>query len=109
MLFDYEVDSDDDWEEEEPGESLSDCEKKDDDDDEVDTILKIPKNSTPIYQLLLQMVKIVTILQVEEEDDDDNDGFFVPHGHLSEGEGCEDDEEEVHKHLLKPVTFNPKV
>ena len=38
VLFDYEVDSDDDWEEEEPGESLSDCEKKDDDDDEVETI-----------------------------------------------------------------------
>ena len=25
-LLDYEYDSDDDWEEEEPGESLSDCE-----------------------------------------------------------------------------------
>ena len=34
-LFYGDVDSDDDWEEEEPGESLSDCEKKDDDDEEV--------------------------------------------------------------------------
>ena len=44
VLFDYDVDSDDDWEEEEPGESLSDCEKKDDDDEEVwntPNILKI--------------------------------------------------------------------
>ena len=53
------------------------------------------------------LIKIVKMLQVEEEDDDDNDGFFVPHGHLSEGEGCEDDEEEVHKHqpkLIWPLT-----
>ena len=28
----------------------------------------------------------------EEVDDDENDGFFVEHGYLSEGEGDEDDE-----------------
>ena len=46
VLFDYEVDSDDDWEEEEPGESLSDCEKKDDDDDEVRNCFKTKKKSS---------------------------------------------------------------
>ena len=32
-----------------------------------------------------------------EEDagnDDNEDKFFVPHGYLSEGEGCDDDDEE---------------
>uniref|UniRef100_A0A8C4QQ70 Uncharacterized protein n=1 Tax=Eptatretus burgeri TaxID=7764 RepID=A0A8C4QQ70_EPTBU len=52
-LLDYEVDSDDEWNEEEPGESLSHSEG--------------------------------------EEDDDDNDGFFVPHGHLSDEEGASDE------------------
>ena len=33
----------------------------------------------------------------EEEDD----GFFVPHGYLSEGEGCEDDEDDVSPERLK--------
>ena len=71
--LDYEVDSDDEWEEEEPGESLSDCEKDKDDEEEV-----------------------------PEEDDDDRDGFFVPHGYLSEGEGCDDEEEEVRHRFCVP-------
>lgn len=54
-LLDYEVDSDDEWEEEEPGESLSHSEGEDD--DEVG------------------------------DDEDEDDGFFVPHGYLSEDEG----------------------
>jgi len=39
-------------------------------------------------------------LQGEEEDendgeqDDEGDGFFVPHGYLSDDEGCDNDEEE---------------
>ena len=73
------------------------------------TRLKLFKKFQKSNAHLPTIAKIPTMLQVEEEDDDDNDGFFVPHGHLSEGEGCEDDEEEVHLHLLKPVTFNPKV
>ena len=33
---------------------------------------------------------------------DDDDGFFVPHGYLSEGEGCEDeDDEEISPERLK--------
>uniref|UniRef100_S4RLY1 Chromatin assembly factor 1, subunit A (p150) n=1 Tax=Petromyzon marinus TaxID=7757 RepID=S4RLY1_PETMA len=59
-LLDYEVDSDDEWEEEEPGESISHSEGEQDDE--------------------------------EEDDDDDDDGFFVPHGHLSDGEGVSDGE-----------------
>lgn len=62
-LLDYEVDSDDEWEEDEPGESLSHSEGDEDDED--------PK----------------------EEDEDDDDGFFVPHGYLSEDEGGVSDEE----------------
>ncbi|KAH9524536.1 Chromatin assembly factor 1, subunit A [Bulinus truncatus] len=60
-LFDYEVDSDEEWEEEEPGESLS-CSDGEEDKGE----------------------------EVEEEEDD---GWMVPHGYLSEGEGCSEDEE----------------
>jgi chromatin assembly factor 1 subunit A len=66
-FFDYEVDSDDEWEEEEPGESLhgSDSEKEKDGAD-------------------------------EEEYEVDND-FFVPHGHLSDEE-MQDDEQEENNH-----------
>ncbi|KAI5101043.1 chromatin assembly factor 1 subunit A [Silurus meridionalis] len=59
-LLDYEVDSDEEWEEEEPGESLSHSEGDDDD---------------------------------EGDDDEEDDGFFVPHGYLSDGEGALEDEE----------------
>lgn len=46
------------------------------------------------------MLLLVFLLQGEEEEendgeqDDEGDGFFVPHGYLSEGEGCDDDDEE---------------
>jgi chromatin assembly factor 1 subunit A len=59
------VDSDLEWEEEEPGENLSDAEVEDDADEE------------------------------KADDDEEDDGFFVPHGYLSEGEGCEDDDDDV--------------
>ncbi|KAM5194829.1 chromatin assembly factor 1 subunit A [Mantella aurantiaca] len=62
-LLDYEVDSDEEWEEDEPGESLSHSEGDEDDD---------PK---------------------EEEEEEEDDGFFVPHGYLSEDEGGVSDEE----------------
>ncbi|NP_001089089.1 chromatin assembly factor 1 subunit A-B [Xenopus laevis] len=61
-MLDYEVDSDEEWEEEEPGESLSHSEGENEDDD--------PK----------------------EEEDEDDDGFFVPHGYLSNDEGVSDEE-----------------
>ncbi|XP_018426155.1 PREDICTED: chromatin assembly factor 1 subunit A [Nanorana parkeri] len=67
MLFDYEVDSDEEWEEDEPGESLSHSEGDDDDED--------PKE------------------EEGDDDDDDDDGFFVPHGYLSDDEGGVSDEE----------------
>ena len=60
--LDYEVDSDLEWEEEEPGESVSDSGGEEDG---------------------------------EPEDEEDEDGFFVPHGYLSEGEGCEDEDDDV--------------
>ncbi|XP_062575727.1 chromatin assembly factor 1 subunit A-like [Saccostrea cucullata] len=62
-LFDYEVDSDDEWEEEEPGESLSASEGEEEENN-------------------------------EDEEDEEAD-WMVPHGYLSEGEGCEDEEEEA--------------
>ncbi|KAG6545763.1 hypothetical protein Mapa_012724 [Marchantia paleacea] len=59
-MLDYEVDSDEEWEEEEPGESLSDFENEKDDDEE----------------------------RIEnDEDEDSSDEFMVPDGYLSEGEG----------------------
>ncbi|KAE8631413.1 hypothetical protein XENTR_v10001183 [Xenopus tropicalis] len=61
-ILDYEADSDEEWEEEEPGESLSHSEGENEDDD--------PK----------------------EEDEEDDDGFFVPHGYLSDDEGVSDEE-----------------
>ena len=51
-LFDYEYESDDDWEEEPAGESLSDDEKDKEDEEE------------------------------EEKDEEEDDGFFVGHGVL---------------------------
>ncbi|XP_039188795.1 chromatin assembly factor 1 subunit A isoform X2 [Crotalus tigris] len=65
-LLDYEVESDEEWEEEEPGESLSHSEGDEEEDGG------------------------------EEEDEDD--GFFVPHGYLSEDEGVSEERDpENHK------------
>ncbi|KAK6468330.1 chromatin assembly factor 1 subunit A isoform X1 [Huso huso] len=63
-LLDYEVDSDEEWEEEEPGESLSHSEGDDDDEGGGEAA----------------------------GDDEDDDGFFVPHGYLSDGEGASEEE-----------------
>ncbi|KAL5656404.1 hypothetical protein ACJX0J_035723, partial [Zea mays] len=60
--LDYEVDSDDEWEEEDPGESLSDCEKDNDEFMEEDS-------------------KIT--------DEEDEDSFVVPDGYLSDNEGIQ--------------------
>ncbi|CAL4953256.1 unnamed protein product [Urochloa decumbens] len=60
--LDYEVDSDDEWEEEDPGESLSDCEKDNDEVMEEDS-------------------KIT--------DEEDEDSFVVPDGYLSDNEGIQ--------------------
>lgn len=69
--LDYEVDSDDEWEEEEPGESLSDCDKDDNE-----------------------------CLEEEcsrgEEEDESEDGFLVPDGYLSDEEGVQVDKVESH-------------
>ncbi|XP_012945426.1 chromatin assembly factor 1 subunit A-B [Aplysia californica] len=61
--FDYEVDSDEEWEEEEPGESLSCSDGEEEKGEEA------------------------------EDEDDDGDGWMVPHGYLSEDEGCNEDDE----------------
>ncbi|XP_047966615.1 chromatin assembly factor 1 subunit FAS1 [Salvia hispanica] len=80
-LIDYEIDSDEEWEEEEPGESLSDCEK-DEDDESMEEQQKV------------------------DDEDESEDGFFVPDGYLSESEGvptdvmeCDELAEEVRDHL----------
>ncbi|KAK4480205.1 hypothetical protein RD792_013267 [Penstemon davidsonii] len=67
--IDYEIDSDEEWEEDEPGESLSDCDK-DDEDESMEEHVK------------------------GEDEDESEDGFFVPDGYLSENEGVEVDEME---------------
>ncbi|GJW81077.1 chromatin assembly factor 1 subunit FAS1 [Tanacetum coccineum] len=63
--LDYEIDSDEEWEEEEPGESLSDCEKEEEDETMGDNLSKA------------------------DDEDESEDGFFVPDGYLSENEGVE--------------------
>lgn len=65
--IDYEIDSDEEWEEEEPGESLSDCEK-DEEEGSTEEQLKV------------------------DDEDESEDGFFVPDGYLSENEGVQADE-----------------
>ncbi|KAJ0640840.1 putative chromatin assembly factor 1 subunit A [Helianthus annuus] len=65
--LDYEIDSDEEWEEEEPGESLSDCEKEEDDENMEENLSKA------------------------DDEDESEDGFFVPDGYLSENEGVEVD------------------
>ncbi|XP_071712026.1 chromatin assembly factor 1 subunit FAS1-like [Rutidosis leptorrhynchoides] len=62
--LDYEIDSDEEWEEEEPGESLSDCDKEEDE--------SMEENVTKA-----------------DDEDESEDGFFVPDGYLSENEGVE--------------------
>lgn len=63
--LDYENDSDEEWEEEDPGESLSDCDK-DEEDEKGDA----------------------------DEDDEAADGFVVPDGYLSESEVAHVDDSE---------------
>ncbi|XP_054801963.1 chromatin assembly factor 1 subunit FAS1 [Prosopis cineraria] len=61
--LDYDISSDEEWEEEDPGESLSDCDK-----DEENSLEEGSKS-----------------------DDESEDGFFVPDGYLSEDEGAQAD------------------
>lgn len=68
--LDYEVDSDEEWEEEEPGENLSDCDDKDDEEETLEGCSKA-------------------------DDDESEDGFFVPDGYLSENEGVQVDIMEI--------------
>ena len=88
-LLDYEVDSDDEWEEEDPGESLSHS--------EVRRCSMLPVLDASI--LCVPHTVLVCLSphpQNEEdsgEDSEEDDGFFVPHGYLSEGEGEESDGE----------------
>ncbi|KAL0382586.1 UNVERIFIED_CONTAM: Chromatin assembly factor 1 subunit FAS1 [Sesamum calycinum] len=67
--IDYEIDSDEEWEEDEPGESLSDSEK-DEEDESAEGHLK------------------------DDDEEESEDGFFVPDGYLSENEGVKADEVE---------------
>ncbi|CAL9098355.1 unnamed protein product [Musa textilis] len=62
--LDYDVDSDEEWEEEDPGESLSDCEK--------------------------DVEEILDAENLKDEDDIEcEDSFVVPDGYLSENEGVQ--------------------
>ena len=63
-LIDYEVDSDDEWEDIVDGESIADSDKGEEEDEK------------PV-------------------DDEEDDGFFVPHGHLSDDEIDDEDERMV--------------
>ncbi|KAK1431502.1 hypothetical protein QVD17_07961 [Tagetes erecta] len=76
--LDYEIDSDEEWEEEEPGESLSDCEKEEEDE----------------------------VLSKADDEDESEDGFFVPDGYLSENEGVEVDRMDENE-LTEDVKSSP--
>ncbi|XP_058094285.1 chromatin assembly factor 1 subunit FAS1 [Magnolia sinica] len=65
--LDYDVESDEEWEEEDPGESLSDCDKDDEEENPEEGILK------------------------DDDDDGSEDSFMVPDGYLSENEGVQVD------------------
>ncbi|TKY65326.1 Chromatin assembly factor 1 subunit FAS1 [Spatholobus suberectus] len=65
--LDYDVSSDDEWEEEEPGESLSDCDKDEEECQE----------------------------ECSKSDEESEDGFFVPDGYLSKDEGAQVDRMEI--------------
>ncbi|CAH8434571.1 unnamed protein product [Dicrocoelium dendriticum] len=58
--LDYTIDSDDEWEEEEPGESITQSENEEEEEKEEEE---------------------------EEDDEDEDDQFLVPHGYLSDDEG----------------------
>ncbi|KAF5180370.1 Chromatin assembly factor 1 subunit fas1 [Thalictrum thalictroides] len=64
--LDYDVESDEEWEEEDPGESLSDCDKDDEEENLVEG-------------------------NVRADDEGSEDGFLVPDGYLSENEGVQVD------------------
>ncbi|GFY93396.1 chromatin assembly factor-1 [Actinidia rufa] len=70
--LDYDIDSDEEWEEEEPGESLSDCDKDDEEENLEEGISRA------------------------DDEEDSEDGFFVPDGYLSENEGVQVDRKEFH-------------
>ncbi|KAH8501282.1 hypothetical protein H0E87_016193 [Populus deltoides] len=63
--LDYDVDSDEEWEEEDPGESLSDCDKDDGEESLEEEYSKA------------------------DDEEESEDGFFVPDGYLSENEGVQ--------------------
>ncbi|XP_027353109.1 chromatin assembly factor 1 subunit FAS1 isoform X2 [Abrus precatorius] len=65
--LDYDVSSDEEWEEEDPGESLSDCDKDEEECQE----------------------------EGSKSDGESEDGFFVPDGYLSEDEGAQVDRMEI--------------
>lgn len=68
--LDYDIDSDEEWEEEDPGESLSDCDKDDEEESVEEGCLK-------------------------GDDDESEDDFMVPDGYLSENEGVQVDKMET--------------
>ncbi|KAL5703409.1 hypothetical protein ACHQM5_028505 [Ranunculus cassubicifolius] len=65
--LDYDVQSDEEWEEEDPGESLSDCEKDEEEESVVEANIK------------------------DDDEEGSEDGFMVPDGYLSDNEGVQID------------------
>ncbi|KAK3007227.1 hypothetical protein RJ639_016169 [Escallonia herrerae] len=80
--LDYEIDSDEEWEEEEPGENLSDCDKDDEEESIEEGCSKV------------------------DEEDESEDGFFVPDGYLSENEGVQVDKMECDQ-LVEEARSSP--
>ncbi|VFQ92678.1 unnamed protein product [Cuscuta campestris] len=82
--LDYEFDSDEEWEEEEPGESLSDCDK-----DDIESLEEDRSRG-------------------DGEEEESEDGFFVPDGYLSEDEGVEFEKNEPDSMAETKVTASLK-
>ncbi|CAI0448453.1 unnamed protein product [Linum tenue] len=69
--LDYDIDSDEEWEEEDPGESLSDCDKDDEEE-------HLEEGSSKA-----------------DDEEESEDGFFVPDGYFSENEGVQIDRMDI--------------
>ncbi|CAI0401915.1 unnamed protein product, partial [Linum tenue] len=69
--LDYDIDSDEEWEEEDPGESLSDCDKDDEEE-------RLEEGSSRA-----------------DDTEESEDGFFVPDGYFSENEGVQIDRMDI--------------
>ena len=89
-MLEYDFDSEAEWEDPADGEEL----KSDDDEDDDEAVEKFVSFLAHIYRFSL----LLRTAKADDDDEDENDGFIVPEGYLSAGEG--EDEEVKHPDLI---------